>query len=389
MRQFALLLLFTTAACAQPPIPTITYVNPVAGVSLDIPEDWEMGTNDWGSLFIGLDADTSPGCPRVAPQLWFFYCKETPPQMGAMLKQHVPLLGGQVHSAGPTGNGAEWEVRFTSNGGVGPLHERWLCRTERGLNYVIAAMVKPEVEAQARAELDTALATCKIIGGPKMKRFMEPRENAFRMLMPQDWSCQTKVVRNMQVPGYFEWKATSPDGLCGSFSAQPSVFNIATPYLSATQAAQQIVLPVLSQQVPGLQLESVKELPRQSAYYQYLIKAAGLGERPLVTKVRADYVAPAGAGRLRIRVTVATLQFDQSQLLGGRGDWTLFASGSWAPDDQFERLYPLGRGVMASLATDPDWKGRQLGTVSDVALDRAWLRDAAMWCWDVILTRLN
>ncbi|MEI6502493.1 MAG: hypothetical protein WCP21_15895, partial [Armatimonadota bacterium] len=130
-------------------------------------------------------------------------------------------------------------------------------------------------------------------------------------------------------------------------------------------------------------------LSRQSAYYRAMIKAAGLGNKPLVDKVRADFVAERGGALIRMRVTVVTLQMVQSAILGGRGDWTLFASGAWAPDDQFDKLYPLGRGVMASLATDPDWKARQLGTVSDVALDRAWLRDAAMWCWDVILTRLN
>jgi len=389
MRQLACLILIATAAVAQPQIPRITYVNPVAGLSIDIPEDWEMGTNDWGSLFIGLDADTAPGNCRVAPQLWFFYCKETPQQMAAMLKQHVPMLGGQVTSAGATGRGGEWEVRFISNGAAGRLHERWLCRTERGLKYVIAAMVKPEVEAQTQDDLNAALASCKIIGGPKMKRFMEPREHAFRMLMPQDWQCQSTIVRDMQTPGYFEWKAGSADGACGAFSGKPGVFNIATPYMNAAQATQQFVLPGLAQQVPGLRLDSIRRLDRQSAYYQHLIQAAGLGKRPLVDKARVDFVADRGGGRIRIRATVATLQFDQSELLGGRGDWMLYVCGAWAPDDQFGRLYPLGRGVIASLATDPDWKARQLGTVSDVALDRAWLRDAAMWCWDVILTRIN
>jgi hypothetical protein len=389
MRQLACLFLITTAAVAQPQIPRITYLNPVAGLSIEIPEDWEMGTNDWGSLFIGLDADTAPGSCRVAPQLWFFYCKETPEQMAGVLKQHVPLLGGQITSVGPTGNGTEWEVRFTSNGAVGALNERWLCRTERGLNYVIAAMVKPEVEAQVRDDLNAALASCRIIGGPKMKRFMEPRENAYRMLMPQDWQCESQIVRNLQVPGYFEWRATSPDNTCGAFSGKPTVFNIATPYMSASQATRQVILPALAQQIPGLRLDGIKELSRQSAYYQYLIKAAKLGNKPLVDKVRADFVAERGGVLIRMRVTVATLQMDQSEILGGRGDWMLFASGAWAPDNQFDNLYPLGRGVMASLATDPDWKDKQLGTVSDVALDRAWLRDAAMWCWDVILTRIN
>ena len=388
MRQLVCLLLFATAAAAQPPIASVTYLNPVAGISLDIPEDWEMGTNDWGSLFIGLDADVSPGCPRSAPQLWFFYCKETPQQMAAMLRQHVPMLGGQIASAGPTGNGAEWEVRFASNGAGGPLQERWLCRTEKGLNYVIAAMVRPEVAAQVAGEVNAALASCKIIGGPRMKRFMEPRENAFRMLMPQDWQCQSNIVRDMQTPGYFEWKAMSPDSSCGAFSGKPGVFNITVPYMNAAQATQQFILPGLAQQIPGLRLDSIKRLDRQSAYYQHVIQAAGLGQRPLVDKARVDFVADRGGARMRLRATVATLQFDQSELLGGRNDWMLYVCGAWAPDDQFDRLYPLGRGVIASLATDPDWKARQLGTVSDVALDRAWLRDAAMWCWDVILTRL-
>ncbi|MEI6499856.1 MAG: hypothetical protein WCP21_02395, partial [Armatimonadota bacterium] len=43
-------------ANGQGVVPRVTCLNPVAGISIQIPEDWEMGTNDWGSLFIGLDA---------------------------------------------------------------------------------------------------------------------------------------------------------------------------------------------------------------------------------------------------------------------------------------------------------------------------------------------
>ncbi len=383
------LLVARTIVDAQTHVPRITYVNPVAGISIQIPEDWEMGTNDWGSLFIGLDADTAPGNCRFAPQLWFFYCKETPEQMAAMLQQHVPTLGGQITVARATGNGDEWEVRFNSHGAVGPLSERWLCRTEKGLNYVIAAMVKPEIQMQVEDDVDTALASCTVIGGPPMQRFMEPRENAYRMLMPRDWHCESKVVRNLQVPGYFEWKAMSPDGTCGAFSGKPTVFNIAVPYTPAGQAAEQFILPALQQQIPGLRLTGVKALSRQSEYYRFLIQQAGIGDRPLVDKVRADFVGEVNGTEVRLRVTVATLQFDQSEILGGRGDWLLFASGAWAPQEQFDEQFPVGRGVIASLATDPDWKSRQFEAAGDVALDRAWLRDAAMWCWDVILTRLR
>ncbi len=65
----------------------------------------------------------------------------------------------------------------------------------------------------------------------------------------------------------------------------------------------------------------------------------------------------------------------QSEILGGRGE-------AWAAvrpvelglrQEQFDEQFPVGRGVIASLATDPDWKSRQFEAAGDVALDRAWL----------------
>ena len=47
----------------------------------------------------------------------------------------------------------------------------------------------------------------------------------------------------------------------------------------------------------------------------------------------------------------------------------MMVSGGWAPEDQFDQLFPVCRGIVASISTDPDWKQLQS---EEVYLDRYW-----------------
>ncbi len=355
-------------AWAQPDVPRVIYDNPVAGLSIEIPEDWEMGTSDYGMLNIGMEAGLGASTCRGMPMLWFFFTKTPPEQMARELAQGFQALDGCAPQVLPFGQG-DWEVRFTSNATRGPLSERWVCKRQGRISYVIAAMVRPEFAAHFQADLDTALNTAHLIPGPPLQLFTEPTERAYRMVFPQGWQWSGRIIRTATAPGVFEWKVQTPDGLVGAFNAPPASLNIMVPYAPAAECAGTFVLQGLQQEVPDARLESVHELPRAGAYFMAAIKALGLGENPRVDKARAEYLGTRNGTPVRIHVDIGTFMLDASPLLGGRGNWILMCSGGWAPVDRFAQLYPICRGIVASIATDPVWKERQSEWVW---LDRYW-----------------
>jgi hypothetical protein len=367
-----------SVACAQPEVSRATYEHPIAGFSLELPEDWEMGMGDLGNVVIALDADAGPGTCTLFPMLWFFYASAPPQQMAAEIAQALNALD---HSSPAVQEGAngEYIVAATSRGPRGAIVEEWHCRQEGGRSYVLASMVKPEFQAQFADDLAHAFRTCRLIPRVPVTLFTEPTENAYRMVLPADWQWSGRIIRTPEIPGYFEWLVASPDGLTGAFSSPPGVFNVMLPYMPAGTAAEEIVLPGLREKLPDARLEAVHELPRPGAYYSGLIRAIGLGANPQVHKVRADYVGTRNGVRVRVRANVATMMLDASPLLGGRGNWTLLTSGYWAPEDQFDELGPVGRSALASLMTDPTFKRNQFEAGNEVAVWSAWNRELSFW----------
>ena len=342
-----------TAACAQ--VPALTYANPIAGFSMTVPSDWEMGGGVLGAVMVGLDGDMSLGFPSLQPIIWVFYAKTGPEATANNLARALGALEGQTPQVVATG-AHQYELAFVSAKG---LREHWICRIANGHTYVTGGLVPNQLAPAFQAELDTALASAQLVARPPLKLFLEPTENAYTMVLPATWTWTGQVFRSSGVPGYFTWKVQSPDGATGAFSAPPASFNIAVPYTPAGQAARTIVLPALQQQYPGIKLDKVEDLPRAGAYYRDGIKLLGLGNNPRVDKARADYLTTLNGVPVRIRVTIGTFMLDQSPLLGGRGDWFLTAGGAWAPVDGFDAGYALGRGAMASLHTAPAWKRAQ------------------------------
>lgn len=375
--------LLAGSAAAWGQIATLTYANPVAGFSLEVPDDWEMASAVLGSLLVGLDAEQSSGAPWGAPLLWFFYSKQPPETTATTLADAFRQLHGVTVQPQATGQAGEWELAFTSTSARGDFRQRWLCRIQDGRSYVIGAVIPGAIVAVAQPEVDRALATCKLIPRPPLKRFREPRENAYTMVLPRDWTWEGQVFRSEMVPGYFTWKVQSPDRLTGAFSAPPATFNIMYTYTPAGEAARGLVLSELQKQIPGVRLDKVQDLPRTGAYYRSAVVALGLGANPRIDKVRADYLADVDGTAIRIRVSIVTVMFDQSALLGGRGNWWLSACGAWAPANQFETLYPLGRGVIASLYTDPVWKQKQFEAVGEVTLWRKWVARVFQFLFNV------
>ena len=371
----SVLSVLVVAPClAQPASPTVTHADPIAGISLQIPDDWDVGTSDWGFTLIGMDAGGGSTFPSTQPILWTFFTQTPPQQTATDLAQGFSELTGTTIQPHATANAGEWGFMFTAPGAFGDVTQRWLCRQDHGINYAIAVFRRPEYASNGADDVERALATCHLIAGPAVQRMREPSENAYTMWLPQGWQWEGHIVRTADIPGAFEWKVMSPDGTCGAFNSPPGAFNIMVPYTPAGQCAQSWVLQGLAQQLPGVRLEAVHEMPRASTHFADLIRMLGLGANPQVHRVRADYLATINGTPVRIRCSIVTFMLDASPLLGGRGDWTMFTSGAWAPVDQFDQLYPIGRGVLASLATDPDWKERQQEAVFETANWRKWVR---------------
>lgn len=366
-----IVILTAGAAWGQPE--PVRMSNPVAGVSMVVPGDWEMGTCDWGGLFFGLDADASPGLFIDQAQILFYYCNQTPADYAKML---ASLFKQFAHvTAQISGQGDKVEVRATMETGLGPMDTRWRCCRVKSINFVVAAFVPPRVRAQFEGDINRALDSVKLIAGPKSSRFKEPHENAYSILIPQGWNWSGNIVRTTLIPGYFEWMSHSRDGLAGVFSGKPATFGIDMPYRDAAECAKTFVLDGLRKINPTLRLESIEPQPRWDDYQATKVRVLKLGERPQIHKVRADYLGEADGVPVRLRATVATVMMDTSLILGGRGDWWMTVGGAWAPVDQWAKFFSLGRGVMASLVTDPVWKKNQFETASEVALDRWGLRD--------------
>lgn len=388
MRSLPLLLLIAlfavTAVCAQE-VPRVQYDDPVAGFSITIPEDWSMATTSAGSTEIAIDAATGATL-AMQPALWFFDAPKPPQQQAEALAKALTLIGGGAKPLVSPGNKeGEWVVRMKSQGVRGPLTECWLCRRERNRNYVIGVFARPETAGGFQEDVETALQSCHLIPTVSQAYLREPSENAYRLTLPSNWKWEGEIYRDQSIPGYFVWKASDPRGGAGAFSARPAAFNIQVPYTPAGQAAETMVLPYLRQEMPDLQLDQVHPLPRMGATAVAMIRGAGLGRNPRIDVVFADYVGTRNGIPIRLRLTLATWMLDQSAILGGRGNWFLNASGAWGPVNDFARQYAIGRGVIASLKTNPKWRAAQTNAVNSVLNRRNDAMDRSFKDWDAFV----
>jgi hypothetical protein len=390
--------LVLTAACSTAQAQTdscrtgvrrVTCENPIAGFSISIPEDWEVATAAGCNIEIAIDAPTGASI-TAQPALWFFYSKNTPKQTADDLAKALTAGGGGSKAeVRPAAKPDEFEVVMASAGGAfGKMNHRWLCRSEKKLTYVIGAMARPEVADAFKGDIDAALSSCKLIEQPVLRFFRDPDEDAYRIVIPDDWTWVRKeslIYRSEMVPGYFVWKVQRPDALAGCWVSPPSTFNVSTPYTAANKMAGTVVLQALRGAVPDLKLEGVKRLTGAEAYFLACIKALGPTMNPSFCKVLADYTGTVKGAAVRIRIVIVTLQWDASAMLGGAGDWEMHVSGVWAPKDNFDKLYPLGRGIISSLRTSPEWKRRQLEAVNAVLKNRRGAAEEAFKDWDAYI----
>ena len=149
----------------------------------------------------------------------------------------------------------------------------------------------------------------------------------------------------------------------------------------AGEAAGGIVLERLRTILPDVQLLSVHELPRVGECLREVSESLLPGSRPQGGKVVADYIATRNGTRIRLRLDIATWMPNPSTVPGieQRGNWFLFSSGVWAPEDEFEDAHWLARSVQTSLLTSLEWKrqqGRAVDDVSDPLAAACWEKQA-------------
>jgi hypothetical protein len=364
--------LLAVAICAPAwcAVPRVTYNDPIAGFSLTIPDDWEMKEEDFGLHVVGIGAASGSQICIHQPVFWLFHSLEPPEKTARGLGNGLGLAWGVEPTVRATGNGDEWEVLITSQDGLGTLLQRYLCRSQNGESYTIAAFSRPAFAEEFRDDVRTAFNSCKVIPGPRVSIFKEPKYNAYRMDLPEGWKWEGDVIFARNVPGYFTWKVQSPDGLNGAFSSPPALFDITRPYMGVQECSEQIVLPGLRQLVPDIRLDSIRILQRTGELFCTVLREFGISNNPRIEKGLVDFVGTAGGIPVRVRVTTVCVQFGSSVLLGGRGDWTLFTAGVWGREDRFAQDYELGRGVMASLVTDQRFRISQMDAVTEVVVGK-------------------
>ncbi len=368
-------------------VPRVTLQNPISGFSIVVPEDWEMATGSAGHIEIAIDAPTGASL-RSQPAVWFFRAPNAPRMQAELLARDLRRLDSATTDVRTTGQDGPWEVRATFVlARLGRIWTSWRCCQERGTSYVVAAAVREDLLARYQDDIEAALTSCRLISHPTLQVFGEPSEAAYSLSLPQGWRWEGRIVRTSAIPGYFEWKAQCADELVGCFTAEPAVFNIATPYFSPDEAAGGIVLERLRTILPDVQLAGVQELPRVEQCMREAWESLMPGSRPQGGKVRADYIATRNGIPIRLRLDIATWMPNASTAPGmeGRGNWFLFSSGTWAPDREFDEGYRLARGVQSSVLTSSEWKRRQGRAVEGVLTSRRGVLEEASEGWDALV----
>jgi hypothetical protein len=266
------------------------------------------------------------------------------------------------------------------------VQTRWLCRKERGVTYVIGAMVRPQYAALFKEDIETALVTCHLIDRPILRLFLEPTENAYRLVLPYGWSwiaSESRIIRSENDPGSFTWKVQRNDGLAGCFVSPAKTIPGSIPYVSAETAGGGWVLQEFRNKIPDMRVEVIEPFSRASDYYLQLIKAVMPTMNPRISKARIDYSGHLAGRAIRLRATIVTFLNDQPFLPGVPPyAWSLHISGIWAPIDEFGAVADVAAGVQTSLRLDPAWKKRTQEGVDWVLNGRASVFEKANTNWD-------
>jgi hypothetical protein len=332
----------------QPQVQRLWFNDPMAGFAVILPEDFEIGTSLSGQTMAGVNARYIGSF--FAPWFSFTYTKHPPQASAAFMAQMLKELGGQTEM-GPTKRPDEWLVYSdVAMAAYGRFICRFVFRRSADKHYVISATVPADLDAQFQDDILTALSTCRPIPFPVFKLYEEPTEHAYKIRLPEKWKWEGSIYRSTLCPGYFVWKAMSPDGLVGCFESAP--LEGLPGFCDAKNAASTVIFASLREHFPDLAFVGFKEYPRagdQIGRTLMLLVRNSLEIRS--QKASAFYTGMYKGARLLIKVDIS--QDYVKNLLSSSS--TLRVCGAWAPADAFEKLYPMGYGVLTSLRPSREW----------------------------------
>ncbi len=371
---------------AQVEVPSVVCVNPIAGFSITIPEDWGMGSGTLKDTVMGINYPLYPSF--CAPVISFARAPGTAQEMAQVVALCYRPLSAAPPQVRPTGRGEEWEVTATIDGGLmGPLACRWLCRKDGNVGYVVSAMVGTQYAATFAEEIDTALDTCRPIKqGAILHYLREPSMDAFRMILPYGWRYEGHIYSGVNCPAAYVYKIQSPDGLSGCFFSQPVEGHMANPTLE--MVAGEVVLPALREDVPDVQLERFHRLPRAAMHFTHFHRFLSANTLNInADRAFADYLGTSNGVAIRIRVN---LWLNWMATLPGMAPYGhVMMRGEWAPVARFDELYPLARGVQASLWETPKWRKLLLQTTKEVLDYRKAVFEHAAEEWDAYIRSVD
>lgn len=282
MLAVSLTLALGSAAFTQGEAPRAVFDNPIAGFSVTIPEDWDMGTGALGDTVMTVNTRTPS---LLAPSLSFFYMRTSPKEGAEQVAGFLRGIGQALRvNVAPqvraTGKSDEWEVTMTTSVPlVGELTGRWLCRRQEGATYVIGMIGTSQAAEKFKDDVDTAFNTCHLINRQAIRYFREPTENGYRLMLPEGWKWEGSIYRDVNCPGWFVIKVRSPDGLTGCFESPP--IQATTDYIGAQSLAESTFLQKLRKEVPDLELEAVHDMPRAGEVLAHAIQTAVASPMPL------------------------------------------------------------------------------------------------------------
>lgn len=369
-------------ARAQNAVPLRELKNPVAGFSLQVPEDWTMGTGSIGESVIGLNYPLFPSF--FAPLIIFKYVPGSPAEAAKLVSQLFTALSAGPPQARPTGNAEEWEVTATIQAGMlQPFLGRWLCRRAGALSYVAGALVPMSVSQEWAQEIQAALQSVRPLPqGAPLAYFTEPQLGAFRLIAPRGWKYEGQVVSGPNVPAAYVFRLENAAGTTGCFMAPPR--QLMTGAISRESLYREVVLGSLQEALPDARLQEVHSLPRASQHYTLYWHTLSPQLNIQCERGYADIIGTRGGVPVRVRVEVYA-HFYVPLLAGLPGALNVLMLGAWAPVEQFDALYPLARSVLASLWETPMWKQRLRQTTQEVLDYRNAVVEKAAQDWDAYI----
>ncbi|MCX6551100.1 MAG: hypothetical protein NTY02_08855 [Acidobacteria bacterium] len=338
------------SAAADIPVPITTVQNPLVGFSIDLPEDYEVTTGFDGETQMAINGTYIASV--FSPWYYFTYTSQPPGECARLLEYLLrqPPLRSTTEVLQGTSPGEVILKATIPLEGVGTLEGRWVFRTESHKNYVVAAVVFSQLAGQYQQEIDRTLKSCRVQRHMPFSLHQEQTEAAYKIRLPEGWKWEGKIFRDPNIPGAFDWKATTLNGGAGCFNAAP----VRTMTALDAQTAATTILPQYFQTtVAGFQFESYRPHPRASqqgeSTFAVLFKQGGL--RVGYTRGTGFYRATVAGVPLRFQIEIAVERVDLP--LGSSAVMRTY--GFWGPAQDFARLYTVARGVLGSLRESREW----------------------------------